>query len=335
MAKSAGQKLKLLYILKLLTENSDENHPVSTADIISYLESNGIHSERKSIYDDIEKLCDFGYDIIQVQSRLGGGYYMAGREFELAELKLLVDAVQSSRFITTRKSRSLIKKLERMAGKYDAGKLQRQVYVAGRIKTENESIYYNIDNIHRAIQENKQIEFQYLDWNLKKELVPRVGGRKQVSPWALIWREENYYLAAYDSVDGIMKHYRVDKMGQVRVLKEAREGMEQFAKVDPAVYTNQTFGMFSGTEEIVTLQFPNRLVGVVLDRFGIEADIRPMTDRVFRIRVKVAVSGQFFGWLAGIGREAVVVSPAEVKEQYAVWLEDIVNTMKLTDGLRN
>ncbi len=335
MAKSAGQKLKLLYIIKLLTENTDENHPVSTADIIAYLESNGIHSERKSIYDDIEKLCDFGYDIIQVQSRLGGGYYMAGREFELAELKLLVDAVQSSRFITTRKSRSLIKKLERMAGKYDAGKLQRQVYVAGRIKTENESIYYNIDNIHRAIQENRQIEFQYLDWNLKKELVPRVGGRKQVSPWALIWREENYYLAAYDGVDGIMKHYRVDKMGQMKVLKEEREGLEQFSKLDPAVYTNQTFGMFSGTEETVTLQFPNRLVGVVLDRFGRESDIRPMTDRVFRVRVKVAVSGQFFGWLAGIGREAVVVSPAEVKEQYAEWLENIVTTMKLTDGLRN
>ena len=335
MAKSAGQKLKLLYIIKLLTENTDENHPMSTADIIAYLESNGIHSERKSIYDDIEKLCDFGYDIIQVQSRLGGGYYMAGREFELAELKLLVDAVQSSRFITTRKSRSLIKKLERMAGKYDAGKLQRQVYVAGRIKTENESIYYNIDNIHRAIQENRQIEFQYLDWNLKKELVPRVGGRKQVSPWALIWREENYYLAAYDGVDGIMKHYRVDKMGQMKVLKEEREGLEQFSKLDPAVYTNQTFGMFSGTEETVTLQFPNRLVGVVLDRFGRESDIRPMTDRVFRVRVKVAVSGQFFGWLAGIGREAVVVSPAEVKEQYAEWLENIVTTMKLTDGLRN
>lgn len=335
MAKSAGQKLKLLYIIKLLTENTDENHPVSTADIIAYLESNGIHSERKSIYDDIEKLCDFGYDIIQVQSRLGGGYYMAGREFELAELKLLVDAVQSSRFITTRKSRSLIKKLERMAGKHDAGKLQRQVYVAGRIKTENESIYYNIDNIHRAIQENRQIEFQYLDWNLKKELVPRVGGRKQVSPWALIWREENYYLAAYDGVDGIMKHYRVDKMGQMKVLKEEREGLEQFSKLDPAVYTNQTFGMFSGTEETVTLQFPNRLVGVVLDRFGRESDIRPMTERVFRVRVKVAVSGQFFGWLAGIGREAVVVSPAEVKEQYAEWLENIVTTMKLTDGLRN
>lgn len=333
MAKSAGQKLKLLYIIKLLTENTDENHPASTADIIAYLDANGIHSERKSIYDDIEKLCDFGYDIVQVHSRLGGGYYMASREFELAELKLLVDAVQSSRFITSRKSRSLIKKLELLAGKQDAGKLQRQVYVAGRIKTENESIYYNIDNIHRAIQENRQISFQYLDWNLNKELVPRVGGKRKVSPWALIWREENYYLAAYDGVDGIMKHYRVDKMGHVDVLKDEREGLEQFEMVDPAVYTNLTFGMFSGDEETVTLQFPNRLIGVVLDRFGREADIRPMTDRVFRIRVRVAVSGQFFGWLAGIGREAVIISPAAVKEQYQGWLTDIVKTMQLTDGL--
>ena len=333
MAKSAGQKLKLLYIIKLLAENTDENHPVSTADIIAYLDANGIHSERKSIYDDIEKLCEFGYDIIQVQSRLGGGYYMASREFELPELKLLVDAVQSSRFITTRKSRSLIKKLEQMAGKYDAGKLQRQVYVAGRIKTENESIYYNIDNIHRAIQENRQISFHYLEWNLKKELVVRVGGQKQVSPWALIWQDENYYLAAFDETDGIMKHYRVDKMGQVKVLKEAREGMELFSKIDPAVYTNRTFGMFGGEEETVTLQFPNRLIGVVLDRFGKEADIRPVTDRVFRVRVKVAVSGQFFGWLAGIGREAVVIGPEQVKEKYRHWLEDIVTTIKVTDGL--
>lgn len=335
MAKSAGQKLKLLYIIKLLTENTDENHPASTADIIAYLGENGIHSERKSIYDDMEKLCEFGYDIIQVHSRLGGGYYMAGREFELAELKLLVDAVQSSRFITTRKSRSLIGKLERLAGKHDAGKLQRQVYVAGRIKTENESIYYNIDTIHRAIQENRQISFRYLDWTLKKELAPRVGGDKQVSPWALIWQDENYYLAAYDEGDGILKHYRVDKMGQVGVLQECRKGMEQFAKIDPAIYTNRTFGMFGGEEETVTLQFPNRLVGLVLDRFGREADIRPMTDRVFRVRVKVAVSGQFFGWLSGIGREAVVISPAYVRTRYQEWLQDIVATMKITEGLKD
>lgn len=331
MAKSAGQKLKLLYIIKLLSESSDENHPVSTADIINYLEANDIHSERKSIYDDIRNLIDFGYDIIQVHSRLGGGYYMASRDFELAELKLLVDAVQSSKFITSIKSRALIKKLELLAGKFDAGKLQRQVYVGNRVKTENESIYYNIDSIHTGIQENKQISFDYLEWNLKKELVPREGGKKIVSPWALIWRDENYYLAAYDEKDEILKHYRVDKMGSVEVLKEGRKGLEQFEKIDPAVYSNQTFGMFGGREEIVTLQFPNRLIGVVLDRFGKDAEVRPMTDRVFRIRAKVNVSGQFFGWLAGIGREAVVISPAEVKEEYRNWLNSIVTTMKLSD----
>ena len=214
MAKSSGQKLKLLYLIKMLRENTDENHPMSTPDIIKYLENQGIHAERKSIYNDMECLADFGYDVVQVQSRLGGGYYLGSREFELPELKLLVDAVQSSRFITTKKSRELIRKLEQIAGKNDAGKLQRQVYVAGRIKTENESIYYNIDAIHRAIQENRQITFVYLDWNLQKELVPRPGGDKCVSPWALIWRDENYYLAAYDSEDRVIKHYRVDKMGQ-------------------------------------------------------------------------------------------------------------------------
>ncbi len=323
MAKSEGQKLKLLYIVKMLEEYSDENHPLSTAEIIKRLDALGIHSERKSIYDDIAKLCDFGYDIIQIHSRLGGGYYLADREFELPELKLLVDAVQSSRFITTKKSRELIKKLENKVSKYDAGKLQRQVYVAGRIKTENESIYYNIDNIHRAIQENKQIQFNYLDWNLKKEMILRPNGQKNVSPWALIWREENYYLAAYDGEDRMIKHYRVDKMGQVAVLETGREGIEKFSEIDLASYTNQTFGMYGGEEEIVTLQFPNRLVGVVLDRFGKEVDIRPIADNTFRVRAKVAVSGQFFGWLSGIGKEAVIVSPESVKTRYKQWLRDI------------
>lgn len=323
MPKSPGQKLKLLYIIEMLEQNTDENHPMSTAEIIERLEANGIHSERKSIYDDIEKLCDFGYDIIQVHSRLGGGYYLAGREFELAELKLLVDAVQSSRFITTKKSRELIKKLEKKAGKHDAGKLQRQVYVAGRIKTENESIYYNIDNIHRSIQENKQIGFTYLDWNLKKQLAERKNGYREVSPWALIWREENYYLAAFDAEDGIIKHYRVDKMGHVEVLDKSRQGVEQFEKIDLTAYTNQTFGMFGGQEEIVTLEFPKYLIGVVLDRFGKDVDLRVMED-VFRIRARVAVSGQFYGWLAGIGREAKIVAPEYVKDKYHDWLRSII-----------
>jgi len=324
MARSSGQKLKLLYIIKILEENTDENHVMSTAELIERLEAQGIHSERKSIYDDIEKLCDFGYDIITVHSRLGGGYYMASREFELPELKLLVDAVQSSRFITVKKSRELIKKLEAKAGKHDAGKLQRQVYVAGRIKTENESIYYNIDNIHRAIQENKQISFTYMDWNMQKKMVPRANGEKKVSPWALIWREENYYLVAFDAKDKIIKHYRVDKMGKVQLLKEPRDGVEQFDDLDITAYTNQTFGMYGGTEEIVTLQLPKCLVGVVLDRFGKEVDIRSVNKDTFRVRARVAVSGQFFGWLTGIGKDAEIVAPVTVKEQYRDWLQELL-----------
>lgn len=324
MAKSAGQKLKLLYIIRLLTENTDEDHPVSTADIIAYLESKGIRSERKSIYDDIEKLCEFGYDIIQVHSRLGGGYYLAGRDFELAELKLLVDAVQASRFITTRKSRSLIKKLERLAGKHDAGKLQRQVYVAGRIKTENESIYYNIDNVHRAIQENKQIEFQYLDWNLKKELVPRIGSKRQVSPWALIWREENYYLLAWDEPAGMMKHYRVDKMAEVEELPEGRLGQEQFETLDLAQYADRTFGMFGGSEATVQLRFPEKLAGVVLDRFGRDIPLRRDRDGLLLARVDVMVSDQFYGWLAGLGSRIEVAGPPWVREEYCGRLREIL-----------
>lgn len=328
MAKAPGQKLKLLYIVKMLEENTDEQHPMSTAEIISRLEANGIHSERKSIYDDIDKLIEFGYDIIRVQSKLGGGYYLASREFELAELKLLVDAVQSSRFITTKKSRELIKKLEKKAGKHDAGKLQRQVYVAGRIKTENESIYYNIDTIHKAIQENKQILFTYMDWNLQKKMMSRPGGERKVSPWALIWREENYYLAAYDETDDKIKHYRVDKMGKVTLVNEPRAGVAQFENVDLASYTNRTFGMYGGREENVTLQFPKHLVGVVLDRFGKDADIRTMGEESFRVRAKVAVSGQFFGWLAGIGKEAEIVSPEPVAMEYKEWLIAILNNIK-------
>lgn len=326
MAKSPKQKMKLLFLLKMLSEHTDENHVLTTQEIIDRLADNDIHAERKSIYDDIRTLQDFGYDIVQNASRTGGGYFLAGREFELAELKLLVDAVQSSRFITTRKSRELIHKLEHMASRHDAGKLQRQVYVAGRIKTENESIYYSIDAIHRAIQENCQIRFPYLEWTLKKELKPRAGReRYQVSPWALIWREENYYLVAFDSASDMMKHYRVDKIGAVEILDRKREGSERAAHLDLAAYANRTFGMYGGREEIVTLRFPNRLIGVVLDRFGKDADILPAEEGFFKCRTRIAVSGQFFGWMAGIGKEANVVSPVSVKEEYHSWIKEILD----------
>ena len=324
MAKSEGQKLRILYILDYLRLESDEEHPVSTQKLIDMLDAKGIHAERKTIYDDISRLNEYGYEILQVQNRLGGGYYLGTRKFELAELKLLVDAVQSSRFITWKKSKELIKKLEDEVSRYDCSKLKRQVYVAERVKTDNERIYYNIDGIHQGIQTNHKISFIYMDWNAKKQLVPRGNDAKVVSPWALIWRDDNYYLAAFDGTDGIMKHYRVDKMKDVTVLEDRREGLEQFEQVDLAQYSNRTFGMFGGREEIVTLEFPERLIGLLIDRFGKEISIRKGENDCFLGRVRLKVSGQFFGWLTGIGKEIRIASPESVREEYKTWLEEIL-----------
>lgn len=324
MAKSEGQKLRILYILDYLRLESDEEHPVSTQKLIDMLSQNGIHAERKTIYDDMNRLNEYGYEIMQVQNRLGGGYYLGSRKFELAELKLLVDVVSSSRFITQKKSRELIKKLEDEVSRYDCSKLKRQIYVAERVKTDNERIYYNVDSIHQGIQTNHKISFVYMDWNAKKQLVPRDDKHKVVSPWALIWRDENYYLAAFDSTEGIMKHYRVDKMKDVLVMEEKREGLEAFEQVDLAQYSNKTFGMFGGREEIVILEFPERLIGLLIDRFGKEISIRKGDKDCFLGRVRLKVSGQFFGWLAGIGKEIRIASPENVREEYKTWLEEIL-----------
>ena len=323
MAKSGGQKLKLLYLNKILSEQTDEQHAISTRELIERLAAYGCTAERKSIYSDIAALVEFGYDIVQVDNRSGGGYYMASREFEVAELKLLVDAVQASRFITQKKSRQLISKLEQLVSRYDAVKLQRQVFVAGRVKTDNESIYYHVDTIHRAIQENRQISFSYLEWNTQKELVPRKEGKTYiVSPWSLIWQDEKYYLAAYDgAVDGI-RHYRVDKMADVCLVDNARQGIEQYERLDLAEYSNMSFGMYGGSEKLVTLLLPERMAGVIIDRFGKEVSLRRDGNRI-RARVKVAVSDPFFGWLMGLGKEVELLSPAEVRAEYVCRLQEI------------
>ena len=322
MAKSSNQKLKLLYLLKILTEQSDEEHCMSAQALIDALDAYGIKAERKSIYDDIAQLIDFGYDIVLIKAKTGGGYYLAGREFELAELKLLVETVQASRFLPLKKSRELIAKIEQLASRAEARQLQRQVYVANRIKTANESIYYIVDDIHRAIQDNEQISFQYLEWNLDKELVPRKDGKiYRISPWALTCKDENYYLIAHDEQSNTIKHFRVDKMGHIKVLEGVRrEGAELFEQFDIAAYANKTFGMFGGREEVVTLEFENRFIGVVLDRFGKDVSVRRMDGEHFQVRVQVALSGQFYGWLTGLGVGARVTAPAAVVEEYCQYL---------------
>lgn len=331
MAKSANQKMKLLYILKILTEKTDENHCMSAQEIIADLKSYDISAERKSIYDDIECLTSFGYDIVHVKARTGGGYYLASREFELPELKLLVDAVQASRFITSKKSRELIAKIEKLAGPFEGKQLQRQVFVAGRVKTENESIYYNVDQIHKAIQDNSPITFTYLSWNIKKELQPRREGKKyQVSPWALTWQDENYYLIGYDDEEERIKHFRVDKMSRITELSDhKRKGMEAFREVDIAEYTNRTFGMFGGESEIVTLRLPGSMIGIILDRFGKEIGIRNLENEMVSVRVKAALSGQFYGWLTGLGNQVSITAPEYVKKEYMDFLQKIMENYKL------
>ncbi|MCI8616511.1 MAG: WYL domain-containing protein [Lachnospiraceae bacterium] len=326
MAKSANQKLKLLYLLKILTEKTDENHCMSVQELIGELSAYDISAERKSIYSDMECLICFGYDIVYIKARNGGGYYLAGREFELPELKLLVDAVQSSRFITQKKSRELISKIEKLAGPYEGKQLQRQVFVAGRVKTENESIYYNVDRIHNAIQDNAPVTFTYLVWNAKKELVPRREGKKyRISPWALTWQDENYYLIAYDDEDERIKHFRVDKMSRISELsQEKRKGVEAFKEFDVAEYTNRTFGMFGGEQEIVTLQFPEDMIGIVLDRFGKDIDIRKTGGGIVNVRIKAAVSGQFYGWITGLGKRVSILGPAHVRKGYTDFIRQIM-----------
>lgn len=327
MAKSSNQKMKLLYLLKILNEKTDENHRLSAKELIEELAYYDICAERKSIYDDIGCLTNFGYDIVYVKAKTDGGYYLASREFELPELKLLVDAVQASRFITQKKSKELIEKIEKLAGPYEAKKLQRQVLVAGRVKTENESIYYNVDRIHKAIQEDVPITFIYLEWNLQKELQPRKAGMQyQVSPFALTWKDENYYLIAYDEREEKIKHFRVDKMSRITDIKgRKRSGTEAFSKLDIAEYTNKTFGMFGGEAETVTLLFPSSMIGIIIDRFGKEIDIRRRENDLISVRIKAAVSNQFFGWLSGLGGKIMILAPEKVKEDYINYLKSILH----------
>ena len=314
--KGENQKLKMLYLVQLFSRETDDAHKLTMPEIIAKLAAEGVNADRKTLYQDFEELRRFGLDIISEKDGRNFYYYLGSRDFELPELKLLVDSVQSAKFITDKKSGQLIKKLESLVSKYEGSQLHRQVIIAGRVKTMNESIYYNVDKIHAAIGEDRQIRFKYFDWNLKKEMEPRYDGKwYRLSPWALMWDDEKYYLVAYDSKHETIIHYRVDKMTQIGILDEKREGHEAFRKFNIAHYTNTLFGMFAGDETKVTIEAENRLVSVFIDRFGKDIIIAPIDDDHFRTTVTVAVSKQFFGWIMGIDGDVRVVAPDSVVEQ--------------------
>lgn len=264
MPKSSNQKLKLLYLRRILLEETDDTHHLNAEQLVSRLEQLGINADRKTIYADVAALQDYGMDIF-LQRGPGGGYSVSSREFELPELKLLVDAIQCSRFITEKKSRELIGKIESLASREEARQLQRQVYVSDRLKNIDERIYYNIDALHRAVSSGVKIRFLYFNWALdftRRDKIYRNyrhdGAYYCVSPWALTWDNENYYLIAYDpsAPEGSrIRNYRVDKMENIQLTEEKREGAQHFrGSFSPAAYARKMFGMFSGHEEIVRLR---------------------------------------------------------------------------------
>ncbi len=317
-------KLRTLYIMKMLLEKTDEKYTMSAADIDKALGDYGMSADRKTVYNDIETLREFGMDVLQTKGS-NSGYYIGSRKFELPELKLLVDAVQASKFISRKKSEELIRKLESLASEHDARQLQRNVFIYNRPKTGNETIYYNVDKIHTAILENRQIQCQYAEWTVKKELIPKKNGAVYtVSPWSLTWDDANYYLIAYDEASDCMKHYRVDKMQRTRVIRQERVGKERFQDFDLVEFSKKTFSMYGGHDEEVTLQCGNELIGVILDRFGTDVMIVPADEGQFRVRVLVAVSPQFFGWVTGIGVRLRIAGPERVQKEYKEYLEGIM-----------
>ena len=317
MPRSDKQKLKLMYLIKLFEERTDVSHGLSMTDIIEALSEEGITAERKSIYADISALNEFGYDIVKDIEGKACVYKLVERDFEIAELKLLVDAVQSSKFITESKSNKLIKKIEGLASNNEAKSLHRQVYVANRIKTTNESVYYNVDDIQKAISENHKVSFQYFQWNPNKEKELRHNGmRYEISPWALTWDDENYYMVGYDSKEAKIKHYRVDKMLKIEIMADSkREGKALFKDMDMAVYSKKIFGMFGGVEETVVLECKNGISGVIIDRFGTEVDIIKREADSFTVRVNVQISPQFLGWVFSLGENIKIISPDSVIER--------------------
>ncbi|MCL2365537.1 MAG: WYL domain-containing protein [Oscillospiraceae bacterium] len=326
MPKSANQKLKLLYLMKMLLNETDEQHVLTVQELIAKLSMIGISAERKTIYDDIEALRQFGLDIVMVKSK-SYGYYIAGRDFELPELKLLADAVQSSKFITERKSGALIKKLEGLASIYDAGKLQRQVFIQNRVKSMNESIYYSVDALHDAISQRKKISFKYFEYNVDKERTFRRNGAPYiVSPIALTWNEENYYLIAHSEERSDITHFRVDRMSGVKTLNEPRSlGSANFNLAD---YSKKVFGMFRGKEADVKLRMNNQLAGAVIDRFGKEVIIVPDGAQHFTVTVRVVCSPVFYGWLFQFGVLCEVLSPKSLRDELRLIAQEFLVSLE-------
>ena len=313
MPKSDNQKLKILYILDYLQKNSHEDHPVRAADLITVLDrQHNIRCDRKTVYSDVAALMDYGVDIVTKPGK-NGGYYIASRNFELPELKLLIDAVQSSRYLTEKKSRELIEKLCKECNMYDAGLMKRNVLVSGRVKSMNETIYYSVDTIQEAISQNRQIYFRYFDWGMDGKRHYREKDY-QVSPYGLCQDNENCYLLAHSPRYGVTS-YRIDRMSDIHLSEEARTPCPELSGKALTEHANRLFQMYSGDAVDVKMRFHRDLVNVVIDRFGRDTMLIPDGAEHFVFTVRVAVSPMFLSWVIGFGKKARIVYPQAVAEK--------------------
>ena len=330
MPKSDNQKLKIFYIKDYLERNSHPDHPVGALELTSMLErQHNILCNRKTIYSDIRALQDYGVDIVSVPGK-SGGYFIGSRNFELPELKLLIDAVQSSRYLTEKKSRELIEKLCAQCNEYDARLMRRNILVSGRVKSMNETIYYNVDAIQEAIAQNRQITFRYFDWDF--------GGKRRyrqreyaASPYGLCQDNENCYLLAHSPRHGVTS-YRVDRMADISPTEEPRTPCPELTGKALTEHANRLFQMYSGEAVDVKLRFHRSLLNVVIDRFGRDTMLIPDTDGFFTFTVRVAVSPMFLSWIIGFGSKARILHPQSVADSCrALCLETLEQYQERSD----
>ena len=313
MAKSDNQKLKIFYILDYLKRNSHQDQPVRANELISMLDRNhNIACDRKTVYSDIAALQEYGVDIVSIPGR-NGGYYIASRNFELPELKLLIDAVQSSRYLTEKKSRELIEKLCEECSVYDANLMRRDVLVSGRVKSMNETIYYNVDRMQAAISQNKQISFRYFDWGIDGKRKYRSKDYK-ASPYGLCQDNGNCYLLGHSPRYGITS-YRVDRMSDIQILETDRDPCPELTGKALTAHANQLFQMYSGDQVTVKMRFHRSMANAVIDKFGRNTMLIPDGEDHFTFTVSVAVSPMFLSWVIGFGPKAKILYPDSVIQQ--------------------
>lgn len=320
--KNVNQRLKILYLYKILFEQTDENHSITMPQIIGELKKYGIKAARGALYFDIEALRRFGADIV-LDRRNNEGYRIVNREFEIPELVLLADAVTCSRFFTQKKADALVHKLEQLCSVHEAKKIDSRAFVLNSDMHDNELIYINVDTIHRAIFEKKQISFKYFDYNLKKQKKYR-GDLRVCSPYAFTWSNEKYYLIAYyKKYDGV-SHFRVDKMESVQVLDEPAQALPKDFSLKE--YLRSTFSMFCGTAETVKLRFKNSLINAVIDHFGRKIRISREDDEHFIVEAPVLTEHPetFLGWVFQFGDAAEILGPLELKDRYISTLRAVL-----------